>query len=121
MYLREFAVEQLEDVELWLDLGGWRSAEFERAVRAVASQAFELNRRGLRVTLRTQECEIAVPEQQDIYGLLKYLALVEAEPLARPFTGTALVDASQVLLYTPAKERAPAALLHRTICPGEPG
>jgi uncharacterized protein (DUF58 family) len=120
MYLREFAVEQMEDVELWLDLGGWRLPEFEQAVRAVASQSFELNRRGLRVTLRTQECELAVPAQTDIYGLLKYLALVEAEPLARPFSESGVTAAAQILLYTPARERAPAALLHRAICPSEP-
>ncbi len=119
MYLREFAVEQLEDVELWLDLGGWRTGAFEQAIRAVATQSFELNRRGLGVKLRTQECELSVPGQVDIYGLLKYLALVEMEPLARPFPETSVPAAALVLLYAAVGERAPVALLNRTITPSE--
>ncbi len=121
MYLREYAVEQLEDVELWLDLGGWLPHGFEQAVRAVATQAFELDRRGLRVKLRTQECDLAVPEQVDIYGLLKYLALVELEPLARPFPETSVPAAGLMLLHTAATERAPSPLLNRTICSRDSG
>lgn len=120
MYLREYAVEQLEDVELWLDLGGWQAPEFEQAVRAVATQSFELSRRGLGVKLRTQEREIPVPDRADIYGLLKYLALVELEPLARPFTQTGVPASALVLLYVASRDRAPAALLSRTICVNEP-
>lgn len=120
MYLREFAVEQLEDVELWLDLGGWRTDGFEQAIRAVAAQAFELDRRGLHVKLRTQECEIAVPGQADIYGLLKYLALVDLEPLARPFPESSVSTTALVLLSTAASERAPAPLVNRAILLTEP-
>lgn len=117
LYLREFAVEQFDDIELWLDLGGIWFFEFEWAVSVVAAHAFELHRRGLRFTFRTQHCEIAVPEQQDIYGLLKYLAVVEADPVKKFFKDIPAINASKALIYAESKRRAPGALRHRVVCP----
>ena len=120
MHLREFAVEQEQDVELWLDLGAWPSEPFEDAVRALATQSLALHRRGIGVRFRSQEGEIVVPGQTGIYGLLKYLALTEHEPLARPFSASSVPENGNILLYAATRERVPEALQHRAVCPGEP-
>ena len=106
-------------MELWLDLGGWQSEAFEDAIRALATQSRALHRRGIGVRFRSQECEIVVPGHTGIYGLLKYLALTEYEPLARPFPALNMPEKGTILVYAATRERVPEALQHRAVCAGE--
>jgi uncharacterized protein (DUF58 family) len=115
MHLREYAVEQQEDVELWLDLGGWQREPFEEAVCALATQSLALQRRGIGLRFRSQDCDLAIPSQCTIHGLLKYLALIDPEPLARPLPPPSVPSAVPVLLYAATRERAPDGLLTRTL------
>lgn len=115
MHLREYAVEQQEDVELWLDLGGWQREPFEEAVCALATQSLALQQRGIGLRFRSQDCDLAIPAQSTIHGLLKYLALIDPEPLARPLPPPGVPSAVPVLLYAATRERAPEGLWARTI------
>lgn len=78
LQVREFAREQDWRAVIFLDLDVPHSAEawFERAVDCCAFLSFRLAGRGIQVRLRTQELDLRVPEDGNIYALLKYLALV---------------------------------------------
>jgi len=78
LQVREFSREQDHRVLIYLDLDVPRDDEpwFESAVDCCAFLAFRLAERGAHVRLETQEFDIRLPEEGDIYGLLKYLALV---------------------------------------------
>ncbi|MCA2962654.1 MAG: DUF58 domain-containing protein [Acidobacteriaceae bacterium] len=115
MHLREYAIEQQEDVELWLDLGGWQRQPFEDAISALATQSLDLHRRGIGLRFRSQDCDLTIPVQNTVYGLLQYLALAEPEPLARPFPPASVPPAVPLLLYAATRDRAPAALSSRTL------
>ncbi len=115
MYLREFAVEEQQDVEFWLDLGGWGRGVFEVAVRAVATQMFELARLGINVRLNTQEREMAVPTETDIYGVLGYLAVVLEDDLALPLDEEGKAAGALVLYYASDASRVPEEFRARAI------
>jgi uncharacterized protein (DUF58 family) len=78
LQVREFAREQDWRVVIFLDLDVPLDADawFERAVDCCAFLTYRLGLRGIEVRLRTQELDMRVPEEGDIYALLKYLALV---------------------------------------------
>lgn len=78
LQVREFAREQDWRVVLFLDLDVPIEAEawFEHAVDCCAFLAYRLNVRGIAVRLRTQELDMRVPEDGNIYAALRYLALV---------------------------------------------
>lgn len=76
--VREFAREQEQVVELYLDrdvpheLDGW----FEHAINACAFLAWRLSSLGASIHFRSGGYEFRQPEDGDIYTILKYLALV---------------------------------------------
>ena len=78
LQVREFAREQDHRVLIYLDLDTPPDAEawFERAVDCCAFLAFRLAERGAHVRFETQEFDVSLPEEGDIYSILKYLALV---------------------------------------------
>ncbi len=78
LQVREYTREQERSVEIYLDLDVPFGAEdwFESAVECTAFLAYELSSREARVRLRTQEFDVATPEEGDVHTLLKYLALV---------------------------------------------
>lgn len=78
LQVREFAREQDWRVVLFLDLDVPHLSEtwFEQAVDCCAFLAYRLSLRGAEIRLRTQEFDMRVPQEGDIYALLKYLALV---------------------------------------------
>jgi uncharacterized protein (DUF58 family) len=89
LQVREFAREQDWRVVIFLDLDVPLDADtwFEQAVDCCAFLAYRLGLRGIEVRLRTQELDMKVPEEGDIYALLKYLALVSpmrGKPPAAP-------------------------------------
>ncbi len=78
LQVREFAREQDRAVVICLDLNIPTGAEvwFESAIECCAFLAFEMAGRGVRVRFVTQGLDVTIPEQADIYTILKYLALV---------------------------------------------
>ena len=78
LQVREFAREQERAVEIFLDrdvspdLEGW----FEQAVECCAFLAWSLWQMGAGICFRSQQFDIRVPEEGDVYMILKYLALV---------------------------------------------
>ncbi len=79
LQIREFAREQELAVEMWLDLDVPPAQEewFERAVGMCAFLAWRLTERGAQFRLCSQDFSARVPEEADVYTILKYLALVE--------------------------------------------
>ena len=83
LQVREFALEQEHRVLIYLDVdtpgqGGSAFEQwFESAVDCCAFLAFRLNERGTRIRFQTQEFDLSLPEDGDIYTILKYLALVQ--------------------------------------------
>ncbi len=64
---------------------------FELAVECSGFLAFRLAERGARVRFRTQDLDVTLPDEGDIYTILKYLALVcpiEGNPPGAPMTQT---------------------------------
>jgi uncharacterized protein (DUF58 family) len=94
LQVREFVREQDWRVVIFLDLDTPADSEawFEQAVECCAFLAYRLTERGVEVRLRTQELDLSLPEEGDIYALFKYLALVSPlrgkPPLAPEETGS---------------------------------
>jgi|GraSoiStandDraft_41_1057321.scaffolds.fasta_scaffold63180_3 uncharacterized protein (DUF58 family) len=89
LQVREFAREQDYRVVIYLDLDGSHESDswFECAVDCAAFLAFRLAERGAHVRFQTQEFDLSLPEEGDIYIILKYLALVSpmrGKPPAAP-------------------------------------
>jgi uncharacterized protein (DUF58 family) len=78
LQVREFAREQDHRVVIYfdLDLPADSEAWFESAVDCSAFLAFRLAERGAFVRFRTQQFDVTLPDEGDIYTILKYLALV---------------------------------------------
>jgi len=78
LQVREFARQQDIAVELWLDLNTADEEWLERAITLSAFTAWRLNERGAAFRLRTQHFDVRVPEDGDVYSILRYLAVVSA-------------------------------------------
>lgn len=78
LQVREFAREQDPLVQIFLDLkvGGDQTAWFETAVDWCAFLAWRIAQAGSRLYFRTQRHDVRLPEDGDIYTILKYLAEV---------------------------------------------
>ncbi len=109
LQIREFAREQELAVEMWLDLDVTDDARewFERAICMCAFLAWRLTERGARFRLCTQEFDARVPEEADVYNILRYLALVTP---AHGRTLPAPDDASAYrIVFSASPERLAAA------------
>ena len=86
MQVREFAREQEQTVEMYLDrdvppeLDAW----FEHAVDCCAFLAWRLSDQGVSICFRTHGFDFRQPEDGDIYTILKYLALVYPQSANAP-------------------------------------
>jgi len=78
LQVREFAREQEQVVAFFLDLDVPPAAApwFESAVDCCAFLAWNLAQRESRVRFSTQEVDWQIPEQADVYTILRYLAIV---------------------------------------------
>ena len=78
LQVREFAHNQDREVELMLDLNvpSGLNDWFEHAVDCAAYLSWSLALDGIRLRLRTQDVDLHVPGEADVYAILKYLALV---------------------------------------------
>jgi uncharacterized protein (DUF58 family) len=75
LQVREFTRQQDIAVEIWLDLNTSDEEWLERAVSLCAFTAWQLTERGAPFRLRTQFFDMRVPEECDVYSILRYLAL----------------------------------------------
>lgn len=82
LMVREFARERDPHITLYFDLDQEPAAPawFEHAVECAAYLAWHILRRGARLQFHSQTCSFRVPNESDIYAILKYLALVEPQP-----------------------------------------
>src|SRR5262249_28601104 len=78
LQVREFAREQEQTVEIYLDrdLPPDQDPWFEHAVNCCAFLAWRLAGQGAGIHFRSQGADLRLPEDGDIYTILKYLALV---------------------------------------------
>jgi uncharacterized protein (DUF58 family) len=99
LQVREFSREQQPTVEIYLDrrIPPGQNEWFESAVERCAFLAWHLGEREIAVWFRSQRFSCAIPDEGEVYDVLKYLALVEpvigeiAEQAAEP-----ALDASSV-------------------------
>ncbi len=88
LQVREFARERERTVEIFLDRDvprGMPSGSeewFERAVECSAFLCWRLRETGLR--FRSQRCDIRLPEEGDVYTILRFLALVSPQKGSLP-------------------------------------
>jgi len=105
LQVREFAREQEQTVEIFLDrdiphsLDDW----FEHAVDCCAFLAWRLSSQGAAIHFRSNGFEFRQPEDGDIYAILKYLALVY--PQSSNATEVPLDDTSYKIVFTPRARR----------------
>ncbi len=105
LQVREFAREQDQRVEIFLDrdVPSGREEWFERAIACCAYLSWSLAGRGTGIRFRSQEFDFRLPEEGDIYVILKYLALVRpmhGKPAEPPYDETAYE-----IVFSPAPER----------------
>jgi uncharacterized protein (DUF58 family) len=105
LQVREFAREQELRLEMFLDRDVPPGDEpwFERAVNCCAFLAWHLSARGTSITFRSQDFVLRVPEEGDIYGILKYLALVY--PMRGKAPGPPFDDTAYQIVVSLSPER----------------
>ncbi|MFN7993735.1 MAG: DUF58 domain-containing protein [Bryobacteraceae bacterium] len=126
LQVREFAREQEQTVELFLDLEVPPGSEawFESAVDCCAFIAWRLAGKAVGIHLRTQEFDFRLPEEGDIYTILKYLALVTTRPGKPPEAPADETSFPIVLTASPQRfgdpRWAPARIISPDLlpCPG---
>ena len=105
LQVREFAREQEQLITLFLDLETPPGLEewFERAVECCAYVAWQFAARGARIRFRTQDFEVLAPVENDVYAILKYLALVECRRRAAPLRN--LEERSVPVIFSASAQR----------------
>lgn len=76
LQVREFAREQEMSVEFFLDLDTEDLAWFESSIQCCAYLLWTLAMKGTRIRLCTQRQDLRIPEEGDVYTILRYLATV---------------------------------------------
>ncbi len=105
LQVREFAREQEQTVEIFLDrdippeLDAW----WEHAINCCAFLAWRLSNQGASVHFRSTGYLFRQPEDGDIYTILKYLALVY--PQAATALEAPLDETSYKIVFTPSPRR----------------
>ncbi len=105
LQVREFAREQERSIEIFLDrdvppgLEPW----FEQAVNCCAFLAWRISERAMGVRFRTQDYEFRLPEEGDIYTILRFLALVS--PISGRIAGPPIDESSFQIVFTAEPRR----------------
>jgi uncharacterized protein (DUF58 family) len=109
LQVREFAREKEQAVAFFLDLDvpENHAAWFETAVDRCAFLAWNMSQRGSRVRFCTQDVDWQLPEEADVYTILKYLALVFPRP-GKPLTASNDRNVFQII-FSASPERLPEA------------
>jgi uncharacterized protein (DUF58 family) len=82
LQVREFAREREQSVAFFLDLNVPEDQDpwFETTVDRCAFLTWNISQRGSRVRFCTQEVDWQIPEEADVYTILRYLATVSPRP-----------------------------------------
>jgi uncharacterized protein (DUF58 family) len=101
LQVREFAREQEQTVEVFLDRDVPHSLDvwFEHAVNCCAFLAWRLSNQGAAIHFRSNGFQFRQPEDGDIYAILRYLALVY--PQGASAIEVPLDDTSYKIVFTP--------------------
>jgi uncharacterized protein (DUF58 family) len=105
LQVREFAREQEQTVEIFLDrdvppeLDAW----FEHAIDCCAFLAWQLSSQGAAIHFRSNGFDFRQPEDGDIYTILKYLALVYPQNANAP--EPPLDETSYKIVFTPSPRK----------------
>ncbi len=102
LQIREFAREEEQAVELYLDRDVPHTCDawFEYAVACCAFLAWRLSTQGIAIHFRSNGYLFRQPEDGDIYTILKYLALVYPQRIGA--TEAPHDDASFKIVFTPS-------------------
>jgi len=105
LQVREFAREQEQTVELFLDrdIAPEIDAWFEHAIDCCAFLAWRLSDQGASIYFRSGGFDFRQPQEGDIYTILKYLALVY--PQGTSVTEAPLDDTSYKIVFTPSPRK----------------
>ena len=105
LQIREFAREQEQTVEMFLDrdVAPEQDAWFEHAISCSAFLAWRLSQRETAINFRSQGFDFRLPLDGDIYTILKYLALVY--PQRGGVLEGPLEEASYKIVFTPSPVR----------------
>jgi uncharacterized protein (DUF58 family) len=122
LQVREFARDQERAVEIYLDrdiedgAGEW----FEQAVDCCAFLAWSLAQQGAEIRFQTQDWRTRVPEEGDVYTILRCLALVQ--PLRGSAPAPPIDEHSFQIVFSADPEPLEAAgwTPHRLLRPGDP-
>jgi uncharacterized protein (DUF58 family) len=104
LQVREFAREQEQTVEMFLDRDvalehdGW----FEHAIDCCAFLAWSLSNQGAAIHFRSNGFHFRQPEDGDIYAILKYLALVYPQAAVPE---PPMEETSYKIVFTPSPQR----------------
>jgi uncharacterized protein (DUF58 family) len=109
LQIREFAREQEQTVEVFLDrdIDPHFDAWFEHAIDCCAFLCWRLSSRGTAIHFRAQGFDFRQPLDGDIYTILKYLALVY--PQRGNILEAPLEETSYKVVFTPSPSRFVAA------------
>jgi uncharacterized protein (DUF58 family) len=88
LQVREYVRREQPSVEIVLDLrvSAAEREQFEQDIECCAFLAWSFYERRLSFRFRSQLCDLRSPEDTDVYGILRYLALVEPRPNASPLS-----------------------------------
>jgi uncharacterized protein (DUF58 family) len=105
LQVREFARDEEPLVEMLLDLSvpDKEQAWFEKAVDCCAFLCWRLNSTGARIRFRTQDWDMQIPSEGNIYTILKYLALV-APGRYKAVSGPGREDSFQIVFSANARQ-----------------
>lgn len=109
LQIREFAREQEQTVEVFLDrdIASQFDVWFEHAINCCAFLCWRLSSRGTSIHFRAQGFDFRQPLDGDIYTILKYLALVY--PQRGNLLEAPLEETSYQVVFTPSPARFVAA------------
>ncbi len=105
LQVREFAREQEQTVEMFLDrdIPAHLDAWFEHALECCAFLAWRLSSQGASIHFRSNGFDFRQPEDGDIYAILKYLALVYPQSGSAP--EAPLDDTTYKIAITPSQRK----------------
>jgi uncharacterized protein (DUF58 family) len=95
LQVREFSREQQRAVNIWLDrcIPPGASAAFEKALERCAFVVWELSLKDVEICFRSQRFDWSVPEDGEVYAILKFMATAE------PVIGEPLPDDSADVVF----------------------
>lgn len=118
LQVREYSADPGGTAELYLDrrIGPEHAAWFEDAIECCASVAWDLAKSGIKVRLRSQGFAATVPDEGDIYTILRFLGL--ASPLAPSGTPDHVAPFHLLLSASPRQFADDGAVVRRCFAPG---